>query len=34
MTETGNGGNRSGDVGKEECYYNVLDLRNEALANH
>ena len=34
MTETGHGGNRSGDVEKEECYNNVVDLRNEALANH
>ena len=33
MTETGNGGNRSGDVDKEGYYYNVVDLRNEELAN-
>ena len=33
MTETGNGGNRSGNVDKEGCYYNVADLRNEELAN-
>ena len=33
MTETETGGNRSGDVEKEEYYYNVVDLRNEALAN-
>ena len=33
MTETETGGNRSGDVEKEGCYYNVVDLRNEALAN-
>ena len=24
---------RSGNVDKEGCYYNVADLRNEALAN-
>ena len=33
MTETGNRGNRSGNVDKEGYYYNVIDLRNEALAN-
>ena len=33
MTETGNGGSRSGNVEKEGYYYNVVDLRNEALAN-
>ena len=33
MTETGDGGNRSGDVEKEGCYYNVVDLSNEELAN-
>ena len=33
MTETETGGNRSGDVEKEGYYYNVVDLRNEALAN-
>ena len=33
MTETGSGGNRSGNVEKEGCYYNVADLRNEELAN-
>ena len=34
MTETENRGNGSGDVKKEGCYYNVVDLSNEALANH
>ena len=29
----GNGGNRSGDVEKEEYYYNVAHLSNKALAN-
>ena len=33
MTETETGGNRSGDVEKEGYYYNVADLRNEALTN-
>ena len=33
MTETETGGNMSGDVEKEGYYYNVVDLRNEALAN-
>ena len=33
MTETRSGGNRSGDVDKEGCYYNVVELRNEAQAN-
>ena len=33
MTETETGGNGSGDVKNEGCYYNVVDLSNEALAN-
>ena len=33
MTETETGGNRSGDVEKEGCYYNVVDLSYEELAN-
>ena len=33
MTEAETGGNRSGDVEKEGCYYNVVELRNEAQAN-
>ena len=33
MTETETGGNRSGDVEKEGYHYNVVDLRDEALAN-
>ena len=31
--ETRSGGNRSGNVEKEGYYYNVVDLRNEELAN-
>ena len=33
MTETRSRGNRSGNVDKDGYYYNVVDLRNEALAN-
>ena len=33
MTETGNGGNMSGNVEEEGYYSNVVELRNEALAN-
>ena len=32
-TETRSGGNRSGNVDKDGCYYNVVDLRNEAQVN-
>ena len=33
MSKAGNEGNRRGGVDKEGYYYNVTDLRNEALAN-
>ena len=33
MIETRSGSNRSGNVEKEGCYYNVADVRNEELAN-